>query len=96
MDKLKKIFHHDKGSPSQSPPPQSSSAQSSPAMNQGGMQSGSAPQTRSIGQSSVSGDDAEGVVLHTNIGDITIALYPETPKASTSSACARPSALYHS
>ncbi|TKA28165.1 Peptidyl-prolyl cis-trans isomerase-like 1 [Salinomyces thailandicus] len=79
MDKLKKLFKHDKegkegasSTTSQAPPSETKSS-SQPAPRQ----SNAAP---SQGGAS-SSESAEGVVLHTNVGDITIALYrDQTPK----------------
>ena len=85
MHKIKSLFNKDKdetpqSSSSSSPPVQ----QRSPPVQQ---HSAPPPAAAPVSQSAAggaaggpTGDDVSGVILHTNIGDITIALYPETPK----------------
>ena len=79
MNKLKKMFKKDsdESQPSSSTPSQSTPSQSTPSQSR-------APQTSTSGAQSggatANPKNAEGVILHTNIGDITIALFPETPK----------------
>ncbi|GAB1733469.1 hypothetical protein NU195Hw_g9373t1 [Hortaea werneckii] len=68
MDKLKKLFKHDKGESAQS---------SSPAK----AESSASKPSNAAAAGSSSNDIAEGVVMHTSLGDITIALYrDQTPK----------------
>lgn len=65
MDKIKSMFGKDKHEDASS----SSANTQSTSRPAGGAQSGGNP------------DSAEGVVLHTNLGDITIALFKDqTPK----------------
>ena len=68
MDKLKKLFKHDKGESAQSSSPAKADSSASKPSN-------------AAAAGSSSNDIAEGVVMHTSLGDITIALYrDQTPK----------------
>lgn len=71
MDKLKKMFHHDKSSDNNSA---SKDAAHPPAT------------TSATGATSAGvGTDDNGVILHTTLGDITIALYNDkVPKVHQS------------
>ena len=71
MDKLKSMFGGHKHEESSAPATSSSTTQQPIGGATGGSRSGGNP------------DNAEGVVLHTTLGDITIALFKnETPKVS--------------
>ena len=72
MNKIKQIFKGDKEEEDQSP-----SSHTAPSNSSSAPLAAAAP---AGGASAVNPDKAEGVVLHTTLGAITIALYPETPK----------------
>ena len=81
MDKIKKLFKHDKDESPSSTPSQSATSTST--------SSAPPPQTSSISGAATSNaattDKPAGVLLETNYGNITVALYSDkTPRVSLS------------
>lgn len=94
MNKLKSLLHKNKGDESQSTPQATqSSQQTSHSQPTNTTSAASSTPAASSAPAATGGEAGEGVVLHTNIGDITIALYrDETPKVQQSTPNTQPMA----